>query len=229
VTLGPLLASGRDADIFEAGPGLVLRRSTSGRSLAAEAEVMEHVRKAGFPAPRIEELRADGTELVMERLDGPLMGEMVARRPWLFFRLAGLLAELHGELGAITAPKELRQHPAGGDATVHLDLHPLNVIMTKGGPVVIDWANASRGRPEIDVAYTWVVMRSSEVPGSLAARTIVNGGRNVFLRSFLRGVDKVRAREALPSVIDARMKDPHVTEAERRFLARWASSLPSVP
>jgi tRNA A-37 threonylcarbamoyl transferase component Bud32 len=190
---------------------------------------MEHVRRAGFPVPRIEELRAGGTELVMERVDGPLMGQMAVKRPWLFFHLANLLAELHTELGAITAPKGLRQHPAGGDATVHLDLHPLNVIMAKGGPVVIDWANASRGRPEVDVASTWVIMRSSEVPGSFAARTIANGGRNFFLHRFLRDVDKASAQEALPSVIDARMKDRHLTEAERRFLARWASSLSSAP
>jgi thiamine kinase-like enzyme len=140
-----------------------------------------------------------------------------------------LLAELHTELGAITAPKGLRQHPAGGDATLHLDLHPLNVIMAKGGPVVIDWANASRGRPEVDVASTWVIMRSSEIPGSLAARMIASGGRNFFLRSFLRCVDKASAQEALPSVIDARMNDRHLTAAERRFLMRWASSLPSAP
>jgi aminoglycoside phosphotransferase (APT) family kinase protein len=224
---GPLLASGRDADVYEAGPDLVLRRSKTGRSLAVEAEVMEHVRQAGFPAPRIEELRADGTELIMERLVGPLMGEMLVRRPWLLFDLARLLGALHSELGAITAPQGLRQHPAGGDGMVHLDFHPLNVIMTERGPVVIDWTNAARGRPEIDVASTWVIMRSSEIPGSLGERTLAQAGRGLFLRSFLRSVDRASARDALRPVIDARMNDPNVTVRERRFLARWAASLPS--
>ena len=44
---GPLLASGRDADIFEYGSGLVLRRTRTGRSLEAEARVM-----AGGPRSR---------------------------------------------------------------------------------------------------------------------------------------------------------------------------------
>ena len=34
---GPLLAAGREADIFEYGPGLVLRRSREGYSMASQA------------------------------------------------------------------------------------------------------------------------------------------------------------------------------------------------
>ena len=37
---GPLLASGRDGDIFEFGPGLVLRRARSGRVIEGEARVI---------------------------------------------------------------------------------------------------------------------------------------------------------------------------------------------
>jgi hypothetical protein len=37
-----LLASGRDGDIFEFAPGLVLRRTRSGRSIAHEARTMRY-------------------------------------------------------------------------------------------------------------------------------------------------------------------------------------------
>jgi aminoglycoside phosphotransferase (APT) family kinase protein len=222
-----LLASGRDADVFDAGPGLVLRRSKHGRSLAHEAQVMEHVRRAGFPAPRVEELRASGTELVMERLEGPLMGEAVVRQPWRLFDLARLLADLHARLGQIKAPAGLRQLPDGGDAVVHLDLHPFNVIMTKVGPVVIDWANPARGRPETDVAATWVIMQSSEIPGSALASAISRVGREMFIGTFLRHSDKDSAAKVLPTVIRTRIDDPNVTDQERRHLARWAESLPA--
>jgi aminoglycoside phosphotransferase (APT) family kinase protein len=42
---------------------------------------------------------------------------------------------------------------------VHLDLHPLNVLCTRRGPVVIDWPAAARGAPGVDVALTWAVSR----------------------------------------------------------------------
>jgi hypothetical protein len=45
---GQLLASGRDSDIFEYGPGRVLRRSRRGRSLVDEARVMDYARGHGY-------------------------------------------------------------------------------------------------------------------------------------------------------------------------------------
>ena len=74
--LGPLLASGRDADIFAHGPGLVVRRSRRGRSMEREARIMQYVATYGFPAPRVEDLRAGGTEPVMERIDGEVPSEV---------------------------------------------------------------------------------------------------------------------------------------------------------
>lgn len=72
---GRLLSSGRDSDIFDYGTGLVLRRARSGRSLEKEAKVMRYVAARGYPAPRVEELSADGASLVMHRIEGPTMVE----------------------------------------------------------------------------------------------------------------------------------------------------------
>ena len=38
---GPLLASGRDGDIFEFGPGRVLRRTKKGRVIEGEARTID--------------------------------------------------------------------------------------------------------------------------------------------------------------------------------------------
>ena len=46
----------------------------------------------------------------------------------------------------------------GGDRLVHLDLHPMNVMITPTGPIVIDWPNAARGDPLTDVAVTLVLL-----------------------------------------------------------------------
>lgn len=92
VRAGPLLASGRDADIFEAGPGIVMRRNREGRSLEGEAEVMEHVRRAGFPTPAVHGIGAQGTELFLERLVGPSMMDVFLRSPLRLPVLAKTLA-----------------------------------------------------------------------------------------------------------------------------------------
>ncbi len=100
---------------------------------------MKHVAEHGFPVPRVLAVRADG--LVMDRAEGPTMFEDVARRPWRLRHAATVLADLHGRLHSIPAPEELPS-VGPGDAVLHLDLHPLNVILTPRGPVVIDWTNA---------------------------------------------------------------------------------------
>ena len=56
--IGPLLAAGRDSEIFDYGPGSVLRRSRGRRSLQKDAMVMRYVTQHGYPAPRVKELRA---------------------------------------------------------------------------------------------------------------------------------------------------------------------------
>src|SRR6266850_1436685 len=149
--LGPLLASGRDADVFAYGPDLVVRRSRIGRSMEREARVMSYLAGHGYPSPRVEAVRADGSELVMERIAGPTMLQVLSRRPWTLGDNAARLATLHRRLHEIPAPDWLSPFPDGGEGIVHLDLHPLNVILSPRGPVLIDWTNVARGAGPHDV------------------------------------------------------------------------------
>ena len=159
-----LLASGRDGDIFEYAPGLVLRKTRDGRSIAHEARTMRYVADHGYPVPRVEEVRADGTEIVMERIDGPIMADAMLRPPWKLGDHLRILADLHDQLHEIPGPDWLAAMPGGGDRLLHLDLHPLNVIMSPRGPIVIDWPNARRGDPMADVALTYALIRCGRIP-----------------------------------------------------------------
>ena len=181
---GPLLASGRDGDIFEYGPGLVLRRAKGGRVIEREARVMEYAAAHGYPVPQVHDVRAGGTEIVMERLDGPLMMNAMASRPWTMAKHARLLADLHDQLHMIAAPEWLPELTLGGDRLVHLDLHPLNVVMTARGPVVIDWTNASCGDPLLDVALTYVLLTCPRAPLPVVARVLLDPFRRVIGRLF---------------------------------------------
>jgi len=216
-----LLASGRDADIFEHGANLVLRRSRDGRSMAAEASVMEFVRSRGFPVPAVESVSSDGSELIMERIQGPTMVSLLSRKPWLVGSCGRLLASLHIRLHALDAPATLQPAPTGdGHRILHLDLHPLNVMMSPRGPVVIDWTGAARGDPDIDVALTWLLLAVGDVPpGSLAA-ALSRWGRKRLIAGYLGQFNQASLEKALDPVVRWKIKDPHMSS--REIAAMWA-------
>ena len=177
-----LLASGRDGDIFEYAPGLVLRKTRDGRSIAHEARTMRYVADHGYPVPRVEEVRADGTEIVMERIDGPIMADAMVRPPWKLGDHLRVLADLHDQLHEIPGPDWLAAMPGGGDRLLHLDLHPLNVIMSPRGPVVIDWPNARLGDPMADVALTYALIRCGRIPLPRPVAAVLDALRAPVLR-----------------------------------------------
>ncbi|MGD0852516.1 MAG: phosphotransferase [Acidimicrobiales bacterium] len=212
---GKLIASGRDADIFEYGKGSVLRRSRNGRSQVFEARVMEFAHSAGFPVPKVFEVSDDGFELVMERVSGPTMLETASKQPWKLRSFGRELAELHVSLHNLTAPDWMPDGPfSPGNRILHLDLHPLNVILANNGPVVIDWTNASRGNPMVDVAATWVLLASGSVPGGRLDAAKAKVGRGVLLRGFLRTFSKTDLHSVLSEVVEWKSKDTNMTPVE---------------
>jgi aminoglycoside phosphotransferase (APT) family kinase protein len=216
-----LLASGRAADIYALDDERVLKRDREGRSAEYEAAAMRHAREHGFPVPEV--FSASGTELVMERVAGPTMTADLARRPWRVMRNARLLADLHERLHRIPPPPELPSRLGGDAAMVHGDLHPDNVLLGPHGPVVIDWANAGRGRPADDVAMAWLIIAASDMPGGAGARALARVGRQFFLDVFLKAAGRGAAAARLSAVGQSRLDDPHVlaheADAVRRVIA----------
>jgi aminoglycoside phosphotransferase (APT) family kinase protein len=53
----------------------------------------------------------------------------------------------------------------------HGDLHPSNVILGRGGPMLVDWYDASRGDPAAEVARSCLLLggAAAHLPGSDAA------------------------------------------------------------
>jgi len=217
---GPLLASGRDSEIFDYGPGLVLRRSRSRRSMEKEATTMRYVIERGYPAPRVEELSADGCELVMERIAGPTMLEELQKRPWTYRRHAATLASLHRRLHELPAPDWIPAPLGDGACLLHLDLHPLNVILAPRGPVVIDWTNAARGSAATDVALTWILMAAAEIPGPRWRTVLDSIMRASFVRAFLRHFDRASVRAALPAVVEWKSRDRNIRPTEVAAMRR---------
>jgi aminoglycoside phosphotransferase (APT) family kinase protein len=220
--IGPKLAEGRDTEIYAHGPGRVLRVPRDGRSLVHEAEVMRFVAERGYPVPAVHDA-GDGY-LVMDQVAGPMLFASAMCHPERIPEYARLLAALHSQLHQITAPHWLaRVEGADGDSLLHQDLHPLNVLLSEDGPVVIDWANAARGDAAYDVADTWVLFAAFDVPGDQSQQ--LAAARMAFLRHFLDALDAEAARAFIPLAVHHRLADRNVTSAERERMLRLAESV----
>jgi aminoglycoside phosphotransferase (APT) family kinase protein len=212
---GKLIAAGRDSDIYEIGKGRVLRRSRNGRSQTNEAKTMEYVRARGYPAPEVFSVSDDGLDMIMARIEGPTMFEAASARPWKIRRFGRDLAELHQSLHLLNAPPWLPAAPCGsGEALLHMDFHPLNVMLSSDGPVVLDWTRASRGDPLVDVAATWVLLASGEVNQSRLEALFVNAGRKTLLNAYLKPFSNTGVESALGEVVNWKSRDPNMTPSE---------------
>ncbi len=211
--LGPLLASGRAADVYEQGDGTVLRRYKTAHDVAAEARMMTWLVEQGYAVPVVH--FAEGGDLVMDKIVGPTMLEDFACRPWRLVSHARALAGLQKRLNGLQAPDWLagRSGVPDGDSVLHLDLHPMNVMLTDDGPVVIDWTNACRGDGWFDAALTSVVMSTAELTETrekLAVRTFV------LAFELFRG--RRMTRRSIRAAVTYRLVDPNITELERTRL-----------
>jgi uncharacterized protein (TIGR02172 family) len=182
-----------------------------------EARATRIAHAAGLSAPAVGEIvEVDArTGIVYERVDGVSMLQSFATRPWTFPSAVRRFAELQVAMHNCTQPelasqrawlegaiqrapllaaeakgqvlKALDQLP-DGDVVCHGDYHPDNVIVSRQGPVVIDWMNATRGNPLADVARTSLMCRVGASPqgASKLVQWATRLGQGAFHRQYLR-------------------------------------------
>ena len=176
---------------------------------------MRHVRANGYPTPEVFDV--DGTDLVMERLDGVTMLDDLSSRPWRMRRHADTWADLHrrmrsvpvGELATIV---EARFGPP--DGVLHLDFHPLNIMLTADGPIVFDWTNAAIGPPAADVALAWIISATSTIDVPAHLRLVATRMRRRFVDRFVDSCGRAAALAILPAVADYRLNDRNTLPGE---------------
>jgi aminoglycoside phosphotransferase (APT) family kinase protein len=197
-----LLARGRDCEVFLLDDGRVARAYTDGRSARAEAELIQQLHALGYPVPEV--FGWDGPRIVMERVVGPTLGERLFAGEVTVEEAATTQADLQARLHALPWP--------GGQPLLHLDLHPLNVLVGPDGPVVIDWTNAEPGPPGLDLALSAVILAGVALTGEVPeARDLLAAYVAVAPAPY---VDHLDAAAAL------RLSKPHTTADERRLMAQ---------
>ncbi len=189
-----------------------------------EALAMRHLRERGAPVPEV--FSADGLDMVMQRLDGATMLDMLKAKPWRAAALGRELAAVHSRIHDIPAGELSLPRFSDGDAVLHFDLHPDNVMLTDRGPVVIDWSNVMVGDPRADVVNTWMLMATSspdDVP--LLLRPMVRRIRGALVRGFIEHltVDGDTGRW-VALVCARRLQDPNTRDDERVRVRQFAAT-----
>lgn len=200
-------------------------RATPGHWIVVEARYCVAVRAAGAPAPRLLGLEtiAGRPASVWERVAGPTMWEAALAEPDRCGEYGVVLADLQLALFDLVPPVSLpRQRDrlvskirrsaltdsslAGAahlfpPATLpprvcHGDLHPGNVILGEGGPMVVDWFDVSRGDPIADIARSTILMSAGD--GADAPRHLPGASRATLGALADAHLDRLRERMALP-------------------------------
>ena len=183
---GPLIGTGRSAEVFAWGDDRVLKLFkgwVSQSLIEREARLSHVIYESGLPAPDVEGIiDVDGRKgLIFERVEGDSMLEEIGAKPNEAPRYAEILAELHTSIHSHEIPdlpslrdmieRNIRQAKTlsneertrvlhvlaqrnDGTSLCHYDVHPMNVIMSPRGPVIIDWMTACQGDPHADIART---------------------------------------------------------------------------
>jgi len=218
---GPPMASGRAADVFDQGDGTVLRRYRSNRDTELEARVMTWVRARGVPVPTVHDAR--GRDLVMDLVLGPTVLEDLERRPWMMLPHARTLARLQRQVNELAAPDWMPSlsDVSTGSSVVHLDLHPMNVMLGSDGPMIIDWTNAGRGEAWFDAALSFVLMSTFEVSG---VRDRI--GQRIFTAAFARARGRKELKRSIADACTYRLSDKNITAEERAAVQTLLANQP---
>lgn len=199
------LDGSRDAVIFLDREGHVVKRYRSRSRPTREVELMQYVSERGYPVPGV--VASLPGELVLERVHGPTMLEAMLGEPESAAEFGVQLRRLQRDLHRIAGPD-------GQGRAVHLDFHPGNVILSDAGPVVIDWHQAGFGDPRDDMAATWLLLATAELPHAVS-EPLQHRTRQAFLEAYLSTVPVDDVRQRLGIVAAWLAKGRTRTPAER--------------
>ena len=179
-----------------------------------EARIARAVHESGIPSPEAGGIiEVDGRRgLIYERLEGVSMLEEMNARPWMVLKHARSLAELHVQIHRQSLTDlpfykdrlgyDIRNNPhlsenlknkvlallenlPNGETLCHGDFHPDNVLITKKGPVVIDWMTACIGSPWTDVARTSLILSIGAKSARKQVRPILRAVVHLYHRTYL--------------------------------------------
>jgi uncharacterized protein (TIGR02172 family) len=214
-----------------------------------ESTIAHAVHAAGIPTPAAGEIvEVHGRRgLVYERVEGVSMLQDMNSHPWTLLQHARSLADLQIKIHRQSIPglpsykEQLRRAISttrhlteslrnkyqnllaslpDDQILCHGDYHPGNIIITKDGPVVIDWMTACSGCHWADVARTSLLLtigpKGAGAQVSSVIRIAVQLYHRLYLNRYLKTVpDKTNElKRWAPVITAARLNEDIVPERE---------------
>jgi tRNA A-37 threonylcarbamoyl transferase component Bud32 len=165
----------------------------SDSSIEQEYFKSKTVMDCGIPVPAVfkRELINGRNVLLYEKINGSPLIKQVVDQPWnarrLIYQMARLQVCVHETkianfplqnevlLQKIKIANELTSEEKRiitnhllnlpvEHSLCHGDFHPDNILLTKSGPVIIDWADATQGNRLADLARTLIILRLGGLP-----------------------------------------------------------------
>jgi uncharacterized protein (TIGR02172 family) len=223
-----------------------------------EARIASVVHAAGLPVPAVGDIvEVNGRRgLLYERVDGLSMLDSMSQQLSTLSQSARLWAELHADMHArSTVPElpsqraELAKHIRAaqllppdlqqaalraldtmpeGDRLCHGDFWPGNVLMSRRGPIIIDWICATRGNPLADVARSSVLLLGGLASPlfSRAQKALIRRVHRTYLQRYfqLRPEGQAQCKAWQPIVAAARLSE-NVPGVHTWLLATVAAGL----
>lgn len=185
-----------------------------------EAQIARAVYDAGIPSPAAGDIiEINGRQgLIYERIEGISMLQDMNIRPWMVPKHARWLADLHVKVNQKSIPglPIYKDHLAYDIAHTkylsddqrqklisvlkalpdrqnlcHGDYHPGNVLITKDGPIIIDWMTACSGSPWVDVARSSMILSV----GAKGAKNLIHPMIRIVISLFHRTyLDRYRSQ-----------------------------------
>ncbi len=211
-----------------------------------EARVTRAARESGLSAPRMwEVVNVNGRPgIVMERIEAESMHKWARLYPWRRYTGPKIMAQIHADMHSKTSAEmpDLREKLRSGvenadevsdeirslalerlarlpdgNSICHGDLHLNNVLMSKAGPVIVDWKYGSRGHPAADVARAVMVVSAGMPMVGVIRRTFVRVSRKIFLSIYLKEYFRITGmtwEEVSPWLLPASVKHANLVLPE---------------
>jgi len=247
--------------VESAGEGYALRvfRPEQAETCRREVAAMSAARLGGIPVPAVHKqiVWHDRPALLLSWCEGSPMLERVRERALDVFKLGAALGRMQARLHLVRAPDDLLGDPdawirlagpdemplqrrlraVGGptDRLLHLDFHPLNVLVESADiTAVLDWANALAGDPRADLARTVTILRLApgvpNIPARLLRRALESSWRRGYrlepgpshdMPLFYAWAGAAMLQDLLPKLGRRRGLEPQHLDVVRIWTEAW--------
>ena len=177
-----------------------------------EADMTRVAHAAGVSTPRVlDVVEVDGRSgIVFDRIEGDLLLDDIVLDAMRFREWAKVFAgahvdvlsksshdlpdirdELDRKIRSADLPREKEQAALSvlgaapeGDAVLHGDFHPGNIIFTTGDPVTIDWLDAAKGHGGADIARTLWLLSPATMSEAIPNKRVMTYIQGYFRRRY---------------------------------------------